>query len=52
MSNADKYVRFTSDEKQVLEKARESTYGEGRRVALGTYARILAERALESGEAE
>ena len=45
--STDAYIRTTDEEKQILEKARERRFGEGRRVTLGAFARILAEQSLD-----
>ena len=45
-----KYVNFSAEEKNALEEARDRRFGEGRRVTLGAFARILSENYLNSVE--
>ena len=46
----ESYITCTEKEKQILEQAREQRFGEGRRVAIGCFCRLLAEESLESEE--
>ena len=45
-----KYITMSPEEKRILKEAREQRFGEGRRVSLGAFARIMAEQSLESEE--
>ena len=46
------YIQMSEKERETLERAKVQEFGEGQRISVGAYVRLLAEQVLEEGEAD
>ena len=46
------YIQMSEEERATLERAKVQEFGEGRRISIGAYVRLLAEEVLEEGEGD